>query len=56
MHLHIQPSDNMFAKELLYYYSSFSKDLQDAKEKAAQIEATKKRGKKTIRLPMASRK
>lgn len=50
LNLHIQPNDNMPAKELMYYYSSYAKDLQEAKEK--ELAKRKKGSSKVVRIPM----
>lgn len=55
MHLHIQPSDSMTAKELLYYYSSYSKDLQEAKEREALKKSANRPRNRGVKIPMAKR-
>jgi len=55
MHLHIQPNDMMSAKELMYYYSSYSKDLQEIKEREAVKNSMKKGNRKSLKIPMSRR-
>lgn len=43
------PNDNMTAKEFLYYYSTYCKDLQEAKQEAERI-ASAQKGKRRIRM------
>ena len=54
MHLHIQPSETMAAKEVLYYYSAYQKDLAEAKQAEEMRKAQRRRNQKknTISIPM----
>lgn len=48
----MQSDDNMQAKELLYRYSCYQKDLQEAKQAAELRKAQKRKGRS---IPMSSR-
>ena len=55
MHLHMQPNDNMSAKELLYYYSAYQKDLAEAKqaEELRKAQRRRNKNKNTLSIPMS---
>lgn len=49
----MQPDDRKSAKELLYYYSSYQKDLQEAKQAEESRKAQRRRVNKKHSIPMS---